>query len=214
MKVLQGKTLAEHDNCLQKVLFKVRESGLKLNKNKCQFRKNSIVFLGHIISSEGIRVDLSKTDAITKTSVPQSLTGLQRFLRMVNYLGKYIPNLAEVTAPLWVLLKKGIAFSLQKSQLDAIEKLKTSITSVPILKIFNPNLPTRLKIDASSEGLGALLEQNHGSLENPQWHPVGYSSHALLDYKKQYAQIEKETLYSFWSRTFPQIFTWLYIYHH
>ena len=76
MTVLQGKTLAEHDNCLQKVLFKVRESGLKLNKNKCQFRKNSIVFLGHIISSEGIRVDLSKTDAITKTSVPQSLTGL------------------------------------------------------------------------------------------------------------------------------------------
>ena len=97
---------------------------------------------------------------------------------MVNYLGKYIPNLAEVTAPLWVLLKKGIAFSLQKSQLDAIEKLKTSITSVPILKIFNPNLRTRLKIDASSEGLGALLEQNHGSLENPQWYPVGYSSHA------------------------------------
>ena len=76
MTVLQGKTLAEHDNRLQKVLLKVRESGLKLNKNKCQFCKNSIVFLGHIISSEGIRVDLSKTDAITKTSVPQSLTGL------------------------------------------------------------------------------------------------------------------------------------------
>ena len=79
MTVLQGKTLAEHDNRLQKVLLKVRESGLKLNKNKCQFRKNSIVFLGHIISSEGIRVDLSKTDAITKTSVPQSLTGLKDF---------------------------------------------------------------------------------------------------------------------------------------
>ena len=76
MTVLQGKTLAEHDNRLQKVLLKVRESGLKLNQNKCQFHKNSIVFLGHIISSEGIRVDLSKTDAITKTSVPQSLTGL------------------------------------------------------------------------------------------------------------------------------------------
>ena len=68
--VIWGKTFAEHDNRLRKVLLKVRESGLKLNKNKCQFHKNSIVFLGHIISSEGIKVDPSKTDAITKVSVP------------------------------------------------------------------------------------------------------------------------------------------------
>ena len=59
--------------------------------------------------------------------------------------------------------------------------------------MFNPNLKTRLKIDASSKGVGELLEQNHGSLENPQWHPIGYSSRALRDYEKQYAQIEKET---------------------
>ena len=98
---------------------------MKLNKNKCQFRKNTIVFLGHIISSEGIRVDPSKTYAITKMSIPQSLTELERFLGMVNYLGKFIPNLAEVTAPFQVLLKKDIVFNLQKSQLDAIEKLKT-----------------------------------------------------------------------------------------
>ena len=96
---------------------------MKLNKNKCQFHKNTIVFLGHIISSEGIRVDPSKTYAITKMSIPQSLT--ERFLGMVNYLGKFIPNLAEVTAPFQVLLKKDIVFNLQKSQLDAIEKLKT-----------------------------------------------------------------------------------------
>ena len=108
--VIWGKTLAEHDNRLRKVLLKVRESGLKLNKNKCQFRKNSIVFLGHIIFSEGIRVDPSKTDAITKMSVPQSLAELQRFLGMVNYLGKFIPNLAEVTGPLRALLKKPLIY--------------------------------------------------------------------------------------------------------
>ena len=135
--VIWEKTLAEHNNRLRKVLLKVRESGLRLNKNK---------------------VDPSKTDAITKMSVPQSLTELQRFLGMVNYLSKFIPNLAEVTAPLRVLLKKDVVFKLQKSQLDVIEKLKTLITSAPILKSFDSNLPTRLKTDASSEGLGALLE--------------------------------------------------------
>ena len=128
-------------------------------------------------------------------SLPDSLTELQRFSGMVNYLGKFIPSLAEVTAPIWALLKKNVALNLQKPQLDAIEKLKTSITSAPILKIFDPNLPTRLKIDTSSEGVGALLEQDHGSLENPQWHQIGYSSHALRDYEKRYVQIGKETLF-------------------
>ena len=61
--------------------------------------------------------------------------------------------------------------------------------------MLDPNLPTTLKIHASSEGVGALLEQNYGSLENPQWHPIEYSSRALHDYEKRYAQIEKETLF-------------------
>ena len=160
-----------------------RESGLKLNKNKCQFRKKSIVFLGHIISSEGTRADPSKTDTITKMSVPQSLTELRGFLGMVNYLDKFTPNLAEVTIPLQALLEKDVVFNLQKPQLNAIEKFKSLITSGPILKIFNPDLPTRLKIDASS-----------GSLGNPKWYPIGYSSIALRDYEKRYAKIEKETL--------------------
>ena len=90
-------------------------------------------------------------------------------------------------------MKKNVVFNLQKFQLDAIEKLKSLITSALILNIFDPNLPTRLKIDTSSEELGALLEQNHGLLENPQWHTIKYSSGTLRDYEKRYAQIEKDT---------------------
>ena len=118
------KTLAEHDDCLRKVLLKVRESGLKLNKNKCQFHKESIVFLGHIIPSEGIRVYPSQHVAITKMPAPQSLTKLQRFFGMVNYLGKFIPNLVEVLASFRALLKKEVVFNLQKSQLHAIKKVE------------------------------------------------------------------------------------------
>ena len=127
-------------------------------------------------------------------SVPQSLAALQGFLGMENYLGKFIPNLPEVIAPLRALLKKDVVFNLQKPQLDAIKKLKTLITSALILQMFDPNLPTRSKIDASSEGLGALLEHNHGLLENPQWCPIGHLSRHLHDYEKPYPQIEKETL--------------------
>ena len=85
---------------------------MKLNKTKCQIRRQSIVFLGIIISSEGIKIDPSKTGAITKMSLLKSVNELQRFLGMVYYLGKFIPNLAEHTIPLRTFLKKNVVFQL------------------------------------------------------------------------------------------------------
>ena len=161
-----GKFLQEHDERLRKIFLKIRESGLKLNKTKCQIRKQSIVFLGHIISSEGIKIHPSKTEAITKIPLPRSVNELQRFLGMVSYLWKIIPNLAEHTTPLRNLLKKDVAFKLQKPQLNAIKNSKTLVTSAPCLKIFDSKLPTRWKTDASSVGLGAFLEQFYGTVSN------------------------------------------------
>ena len=76
---------------------------------------------------------------------------------MVNYLGKFIPNLAENTTPL-SNLQKYVAFELQKPELVAIENSKTLVTSAPCLKIFDLILPTRLMTDVSSVGLGAFLK--------------------------------------------------------
>ena len=149
---------------------------MKLNKTKCQIRKQSIVFLGHIISSEGIKIDPSKTEAITKMPLSRSVNDLQRFLGMINYAGKRIPNLAEHATPLRNLLKKDVVFKLQKPQFDAIENLKTLVTSASCQKIFDSKSPTCLKTDASSAGLGAFLEQNYGTITNKKWHPIGYSS--------------------------------------
>ncbi|CAB4005693.1 Transposon Ty3-I Gag-Pol poly [Paramuricea clavata] len=119
---------------------------------------------------------------------------LQRFLGMVNYLSKFVPNLSQTTTPLREMLKKDVHFDLQQPQLDAIQELKRLITSPPCLKFYDPNLPTRFKPDASADGLGALLEQNHGSDDSPQWFPIAYASRALLPYERNYAQIEKEAL--------------------
>ena len=189
--VVWGKTLQEHDERLRKVFLKIRESGLKLNKTKCQVRKQSIVFLGHIISSEGIKIDPSRTEAITKMPLPRSVNELQRFLGLVNYQGKFIPNLADHTTPLWNLLKKDVVL----------------VTSAPCLKIFDSKLPTRLKTDASSVGLGAFPEQNYGTVTNEKWHPIGYSLWALRDYEKRYTQIEKETLSTVFEDSFWIIFS-------
>ena len=140
--------------------------------------------MGHIISSEDIKIDPSKTEAITLMSLPRSVNELQRFLGMVNYLGKFIPILTKRTTPFCNLLKKDVVFELQKPDLDAIENLKTLVTSAPCLKILDSKLLARLKTDASSVGLGTFLEENYGTVNNEIWHPTGYSSRALRDYEK------------------------------
>ena len=141
--------------------------------------------MGHIISSEGIKIDPSKTEAITLMSLPRSVNELQRFLGMVNYLEKFVPILTKRTTPLCNLLKKDVVFKLQKPELDAIENLKTLVTSAPCLKILDSKLPARLKTDGSSVGLGTFLEENYGTVNNEKWHPTGYSSRALRDYEKR-----------------------------
>jgi hypothetical protein len=192
--IVWGTTKQEHDHRLRDVLTRIRSSGLKLNQSKCVFAAESLTFLGHTLSADGVKPDLSKVEAIVNMPLPESKSDHQRFLGMVNYLAKFVPNLSQITTPLRDLLKKDVHFDLQQPQLDAIEELKRLITSPPCLRFFDPNLPSRLKPDASSDGLGALLEQNHGSEDSPRWYPIAYASRALLPYEKNYAQIEKETL--------------------
>ena len=116
--------------------------------------------MGNIISSEVIKIDPSKTEAITKMPLPRSVNKLETFLGMVNYLRKFIPNITEHTIPLHNLLKKDVVFELQKPQLDVIKSLKTLVTSAPSLEIFDSKSPTCLRTDASSVGLGPFLKQN------------------------------------------------------
>ena len=95
--------------------MKIRENGLKLNKTNCEIRKQSIVFLGYSISATSIKIDPSKTQAITKMSLSRSVNELQKFLGMVKYLGRFILNLYEHTTPLCNILKKGVVFELHRS---------------------------------------------------------------------------------------------------
>ena len=97
--------------------------------------------MGHIISSEGIRVDLPKLTQQQKCLYRNPLLNFRDFREWYTISANSFPNLAEVTAQLRTLLKKKVVFNLQEPQLDAIEKLKTLITSARALKIFDQNLP-------------------------------------------------------------------------
>ena len=94
-----GKDEAEHDTRLMQVLERLESVGVTLNREKCAFRQSSVKFLGHLID-DGVRADPEKTSAIRDMETPQSVSDLRRFLGMVNQLGKFSPQISELTQPL------------------------------------------------------------------------------------------------------------------
>ena len=83
----------------------MQSEGVTLNKDKCKFSMSQVSFLGHIID-ETASEQTEKTAAIQNIESPQTIPELRRFLGMVNQLGKFSPNLAQITQPLRELLKK------------------------------------------------------------------------------------------------------------
>ena len=92
--LVYGSTEAEHDKHLQAVFEQMQSAGVTLNKEKCEFGKTTIKFLGHIITPEGISPDPHKTTTVKNMKQPSNVSELRRFLGMVNQLGKFSPNIA------------------------------------------------------------------------------------------------------------------------
>ena len=99
-----GSNQAEHDSRVIAVLKRLEAAGVTLNSEKCEFRREKVKFLGHIIDSQGIRADPEKISAITKMKAPTNVTELRRFLGTANQLGKFTPSLSQLSQPLRELL--------------------------------------------------------------------------------------------------------------
>lgn len=104
--LITGKDTNSHVDNLKRVLQRLEDCGLRLNKEKCAFFQNSITYLGHVIDAEGVRPIKEKTEAIDKAPVPRNVSELRSFLALLNYYGKFIPNLASEIKPMTELLHK------------------------------------------------------------------------------------------------------------
>ena len=181
-----GKDIQEHDAGLKKVLDRVQEVNLKLNQKKCQIRKEEIAYVGHLLTKDGLKPDPEKIRAVQAMTKPSNTKELKIFLGFIQYLAKFLPNMADVSAPLRKLLEKNTVWHWEKQQEDSFQQLKRMATSAPVLSYYDPKKPITLSVDASSKGLGAVLYQEEKT--------VAYASRALTPTQQKYAQIEKETL--------------------
>ena len=184
--IVWGQNKEEHDRSLQQVLQAAQEVNLKLNRDKCKFGVTQLTFLGDLL----IKPDPTKVSAINNMRKPECKQDVQRFLGMVTYLAKWIPELSDKSAPLRQLLDEKIMWQWSHEQEQSFQILKQVITSHPVLQYYDPKKGIKISSDASQDGLGAVILQQHdGKLL-----PVAFASRAMTDAEIRYAQIEKELL--------------------
>ena len=184
--LIYGKTKAEHNERLEAVLQRARTVNLKLNPTKTVIGKQSVNYVGHIISNTGVTPCPKRVQAINDMPTPTDKHAVQRFLGMVNYVHKFIPNMSSIAKPLRVLLEKNVPWHWEHEQKAAFEKLKSALVQAPVLAFYDKTKPLTLQVDACNSGLGATLIQ--------EGKPIAMASRALDKTQTQYATIEKELL--------------------
>ena len=128
--IVYGSTEQEHDQNLLNVLNRLSEKGLTLNKEKCQFNMKYIQFMGHVLSGEGISLDQSKVKDLLETRESQSVAEIKSFLGLVNFMGKFIPNLATITEPMYRLTHKNTKFGWKAEQSEAFKLVKEKVAKI------------------------------------------------------------------------------------
>ena len=181
-----GATEEEHDERVVRVLNRAREINLKLKKEKTKIKCTTVDYMGHKITSVGLKPDPEKVKAILQMPTPKDQKDFQRFLGMVQYLAKFIPHLSEIASPLRELLKRENDWCWYEQHQKSYDEVKKACAEPPVLRYYDVSKNITLSVDASMSGLGAVCLQDG--------QPVAYASRALTDCQKRYAQIEKELL--------------------
>lgn len=192
--IIFGRNLEIHNKNLVSVLERLRKVNLKLNPDKCQFLKKEILYLGHLVSAEGVLPDPAKTRVLQNYPIPKNVDEVKRFVAFCNYYRKFVPSFAEITLPLNKLCRKNQAFIWTEDCQKSFDFLKTSLMTPPILQYpdFSDENEFIIQTDASGMAIGAVLC-------NKDLRPVAYASRPLNKGELNYPTIQKELTAIVWA---------------
>ncbi|EYB83695.1 hypothetical protein Y032_0331g2732 [Ancylostoma ceylanicum] len=175
----------------------MRRANLKLKAQKCEFCKQEICFLGHVINQEGGATDPGKVAKIREYPRPQNVAQLRTFLGMASYYRKFIFKFARITECLYQLTSPKAQWRWTEREEKAFEEMKSRLTQAPILAqpdmegAANEANPFVIFTDASTHGLGAVLCQQG---KDGFLHPIYFASKKLSKAEKNYHITDLEAL--------------------
>ena len=168
----------EHAEHLRIILQTLREHRLYAKLSKCPFWLNSVAFLRHIVSAEGISVDPQKVEAILNWKPPTSVTEIRSFLGLAGYYRKFVERFSKIATPLTRLTKKEEPFLWSEACHQSFDELKMRLTSTPVLTLPSEQDGFAVYCDAPRQGLGCVLMQN-GKV-------ITYASRQLKKHEQNY----------------------------
>jgi hypothetical protein len=176
--LIYSKNLEDHANHLHIILQRLRDHHLYAKFSKCEFWLDTVKFLGHTISSDGISIDPSKVQEVLDWKPPTSVHQIRSFLGLAGYYRRFIPDFSKIAKPMTEQLKKGVKFSWDQKCEDAFHTLRAHLTTAPVLAQPDVSKPFDIYCDASGIGLGCLLMQDN--------RVIAYASRTLRTHEQNY----------------------------
>ena len=157
--LVMGRTFEEHLANLRVVFSRLANAGFKLKQSKCELVHREVIFLGYVVSADGISADPKKVSAVIDFPKPKDLKALCAFIGLTSYYRRFVPCFSTVAQPLYQLTRKDEPFVWLDTCEDAFNRLKTSLTVAPVLAYPHFGRDFLLETDASGMELGAVLSQ-------------------------------------------------------
>ncbi|CAH9124286.1 unnamed protein product [Cuscuta epithymum] len=181
--LVYSKTPKEHEEHLRTALQTLRENQLYAKLSKCEFWKDRVAFLGHIITQEGVSVDPSKIEVVIDWPTPTTVTEVRSFLGLAGYYRRFVKDFSKIAKPLTNLTKKTTKFIWDEECKKAFQELKQRLTTAPILTLPSGTEGFEVYTDACLKGLGCVLMQNGKVVayasRQLKTHEVNYPTHDL-----------------------------------
>ncbi|KAG0420639.1 Transposon Tf2-6 polyprotein [Dictyocoela roeselum] len=182
--LIHSKDIEFHYEHLKSVLNKLLEAGASINFEKSVFNVSEVRFLGHLMSKDGIKADISNLKDFS-VSRPTTKKKLQRMLGYLNWFRPFVKDYAILTSNLYEKLKKNEGkFTWSDLNDKSLNEIMKRIKSNQVLSHPNLNDEFLLEVDASKMGMGATLYQNHKI--------IGFYSSLFKNSELNYTNSEKE----------------------
>ena len=188
--IVFGDSFESTMNNLEAVFERLRFANLKLKPKKCRVFQTSVEYLGHIVSSDGVRADPRKVQAVKDWPTPQTIRDVRSFHGLCSYYRRFMPDFATIAAPLISLTEKDARFVWETTHQNAFDKMKALLVSAPILAYPRDTGRYIVDTDASLFGMGGVLSQ----IQNGEEKVIAYASKSFSKSQRRYCTTKRELL--------------------
>lgn len=193
--IVFSRDFDDHIAHLKRTFEKLEAANLTINLKKCQFGREYLEFLGHVVAPDGIRTSPRNTEKIAKFSTPQNKKDVATFLGLAGYYRQFISDFSRIAAPLEELKRPTTLWSWSPTHDEAFRRLRDELTRGPVLRFPDLNAPFFVQTDASQVGLGAVL----GQIVEGEERVVCYASRVLTVDEQAWHSLELELLAVIWA---------------